>query len=144
MSELKVIDLGNIRESIEKDEPVYYEYYAKSEADKVIANRDCEIKKLKGALDQLLKVKTEQIIHEVIQKTLIYGEGFIRVQDAMKLIAEIRHNKYKRCLAMVKYCDMGLTYYNEKLDSFSCERADFFYKWYNRWWKLAEKFKEGV
>jgi len=38
MSELKVIDLGNIRESIEKDEPVYYEYYAKSEADKVIAH----------------------------------------------------------------------------------------------------------
>ena len=39
MSELKVIDLGNIRESIEKDEPVYYEYYAKSEADKVIAHQ---------------------------------------------------------------------------------------------------------
>lgn len=56
---------------------------------------------------------------------------------------ELRHHKYKRCLAMVKYCDMGLTYYNEKLDSFSCERADFFYKWYNRWWKLAKKFKEA-
>lgn len=56
---------------------------------------------------------------------------------------ENRHQKYKRCLSMVKYCDMGLTYYNEKLDSFSCERADFFYKWYNRWWKLAEKFKEA-
>ena len=37
MSELKVIDLGNIRESIEKGESVYYEYYPKSEADKVIA-----------------------------------------------------------------------------------------------------------
>lgn len=36
MQELKVIDLGDIRESLENNEPVYYEYYAKSEADKVI------------------------------------------------------------------------------------------------------------
>lgn len=37
MSELKVINLGNILESIENNESVYYEYYAKSEVDKVIA-----------------------------------------------------------------------------------------------------------
>ena len=38
MSELKVIDLGDIRKCIENNKPVYYEYYAKSEADKVIAH----------------------------------------------------------------------------------------------------------
>ena len=54
----------------------------------------------------------------------------------------INYIKYKRCISMMKYCDMGLTYYNEKLDSFSCQRADFFYKWYNIWYKLAYKFKE--
>lgn len=116
-------------------------FYSKSEADKVIANRDCEIKKLKGALDQLLKAKTEQIIHEVMQKTLIYGEGFIRVEDAMKLIAEIRHNKYKRCLAMASKCRLRARWFGD-MDFYKKEQWAL--KWHKRWLELAEKFKEGV
>ena len=90
-----------------------------------------------------LKSEADKYIKELVEK-LNYS------RDARKYWRnefsiehkELRHNKYKRCLAMVKYCDMGLTYYNEKLDSFSCEYADFFYRWYNRWYKLAEKFKD--
>ena len=116
-------------------------FYLKSEADKVIADMDCEIKKLKDSLDTLLKAKTEQIIHEVVQKTLIYGEGFIRVQDAMKLIAEIRHQKYKRCLTMAyvewsKQLIIGL-----HPESILYRKA---FKREHKWKELAEKFKEGV
>lgn len=48
MSELKVIDLGNIRESIEKGESVYYEYYPKSEVDKLIAEKNERIVELQS------------------------------------------------------------------------------------------------
>ena len=116
------------------------EVYLKSEADKVIADMDCEIKKLKDSLDTLLKAKTEQIIHEVIQKTLIYGEGFIRVQDAMKLIAEIRHIKYKRCLAMASKCRLRARWFGD-MDFYKKEQWAL--KWHRRWLELAEKFKEA-
>ena len=116
------------------------EYYLKSKADKVIANRDCEIKKLKDTISQLLKARTEEIIHEVVQKTLIYGEGFIRVEDAMKLIAELRHNKYKRCLAMVRYCHESAMWLEEYGVTKS---ATFMLRWEKRWLELAEKFKEA-
>lgn len=146
------------------------EYYLKSEADKVIAEKDAEIAGLKAA------AKEPSVPNRTCRKcgnagTLMYmpivkdgrtywdlynnkgidyvvgiqcahcGEVAFVTKQTHEY--ELRHQKLKRCLAMVKYCDMGLTYYNEKLDSFSCERADFFYKWYNRWWKIAEKFKEA-
>jgi hypothetical protein len=118
-------------------------YYLKSEADKVIADMDCEIKKLKDSLDTLLKAKTEQIIHEVIQNTLIYGECFIRVQDTMKLIAELRHNKYKRCLAMARACDASMAYFGEFYDDASKRMVAHYYKWRGRWYELAERFEEA-
>ena len=113
-------------------------FYLKSEADKVIADMDCEIKKLKDLLDTLLKVKTEQIIHEVIQKTLIYGEGFIRVADAMKLITELRHHKYKRCLAMASICRLRARWFG---DNAFYKKEQWALNWHRCWLELAEKFK---
>ena len=55
MSELKVIDLGHIRESIENNKSVYYEYYAKSEADALIAEKDKDIAELKERIAELEK-----------------------------------------------------------------------------------------
>jgi len=114
-------------------------YYLKSEADKVIADMDCEIKKLKDSLDTLLKAKTEQIIHEVIQKTLIYGEGFIRVEDAMKLITELWHHKYKRCLAMAGRCRLRARWFG---DNAFYKKEQWALKWHRRWLELADKFKD--
>ena len=134
MSELKAIYAEDTfdedyMEYNHSDKRYYREVYLKSEADKVIAE-----------LEDELRAANEQI-----ENLINSASSIMLFQDRVKdnKCDELRHNKYKRCLAMVKYCDMGLTYYNEKLDSFSCERADFFYKWYNRWWELAEKFKEA-
>ena len=70
--------------------------------------------------------------------------------EADKVIA---HHKYKRCLAMARWCesrsnklfedtlyvrDMGL----EPSDELTF-KLEFFRKWYKRWLKLAEKFKEA-
>lgn len=55
---------------------------------------------------------------------------------------ELRHHKYKRCLAMARICYMK---------SWSClqyisprEKYDHWKKWQTKWTELAYKFKEGV
>ena len=54
---------------------------------------------------------------------------------------EIRHNKYKRCLAMAKVCKL------KRFDAADYRiprrKWDFYDKWLKRWLELAEKFKES-
>lgn len=153
MSELKAISSGEIYNKIEYEGSCITDdlYYPKSEADKVIAYRDCEIKKLKDSLNKLLKAKTEQIMQEVIQKFLIYGEGFVPVEHAIKLVAEIRNNKYKRCLAMAERCSERFHHY-VALSAFSPNKGaiPFYdkmlhkaYRWKYKWLERADKFKEA-
>ena len=155
MIELKARHIVDVYDSYYAENPFgeRSQVYLKSEADKVIANRDCKIKKLHDSLDTLLKAKTEQIIHEVIQKTLIYGEGFIRVEDAMKLIAELRHQKFKRCLAMARWCRKNDEFMQLESNRLGLPQRTLFLeyrrkaiwwnKWYKRWLELADKFKEA-
>ena len=106
-------------------------FYSKDEADKVIA----ELEEKLAAAQLVLRLNKPEALYSNL-------DTMNRLSHEIDVVARReRHQKYKRCLAMAKYCDMGLTCYNEKLDSYSCERAEFFYKWLNRWWKLAEKFK---
>lgn len=125
-------------------------YYDKSEADNVIANKDYEIKELKKSIGKLLKMDIEQVMNEVIQNTLIYGDSFVPVEHAMRLVAELRHNKYKRCLAMAKWCYNQREIYER--DSYNWEleydakdalrnKANIMRKWRKRWLEIAEKFK---
>lgn len=57
-----------------------------------------------------------------------------------KLNQELRHQKYKRCLAMAKWC-------NERwiLDDclYELGKTRFYERWENRWLKIAEQFKEA-
>ena len=53
---------------------------------------------------------------------------------------EIAHHKYKRCLAMAKWCE------RKRIDAADYriprEKWEFYEKWRKRWLELAEKFKE--
>lgn len=57
-----------------------------------------------------------------------------------KLNQELRHQKYKRCLAMAKWC-------NERwiLDYclYELGKTRFYERWEKRWLELAEQFKDG-
>ena len=56
-----------------------------------------------------------------------------------KLNQELRHQKYKRCRSMMMWCAsraVMLSQYGNEKDS------DWFWKWKDKWKKLAEKFKE--
>ena len=95
MSELKVINLGDIRWSIENNKPVHYDYYAKSKVDAVLAAKDKEIAELKDKL-QAAEKQTENLINS--------ASSLMLKQDTAndKLDAEIRR--------------LNLKYWNDKAD----------------------------
>ena len=60
---------------------------------------------------------------------------------------EIRHQKYKRCLAMAKWCENAILGWMGFKASYSSHqryvKVMLFIKWRNRWIKIAEQFKEA-
>lgn len=133
MSELKVIDLGNIRESIEKDEPVYYEYYAKSEVDKIIAEKDAKIL----ALDA-------EVAKQKHHAKLFFDErNYAETQ--------LRRQRYNRCLLRSVIAEINAVHFKDLFygagskalaDEYN-KQITIHYKWQKRWLALAEKFKEA-
>lgn len=83
-------------------------------------------------------------------RSLALCKEFLRqaVEQVDQLNEELRHQKYKRCLAMAKRCFtksnyhfiIGRTGENSKENL----RKDAIYtKWYERWLKIAAQFKEA-
>ena len=123
MSELKAIRSGEIYNIIEYEDCYRTDdlYYPKSEADNVIAEKDAEIARLKD----IRKVHVEAI--ESMEAGLLQDDD------------EIRRQKYKRCLAMARWCRTSARC-DEGLGAF--KYRDWYWKWFKRWMKLAEKFKD--
>ena len=81
-----------------------------------------------------------------------YDEFYLKY-EADKVIADkdeqLRHQKYKRCLAMANKCvdlchkakDLYRWAEDENLEHHYNRKIEFFARWHNRWLKLAEKFK---
>ena len=68
-------------------------------------------------------------------------ELFFLKSEADKVIA---HQKYKRCLAMARWCaSRSASWCFDPADD-ELHKSDFYEKWKLRWRELAEKFKEGV
>lgn len=91
--------------------------YLKSEADKVIAEKDAEIARLKA----IRKVHIEAIES--------MGAGLLQNDE------EIRHQKYKRCLAMAEACMHKRWRTDEGFDYARSTRH------MNKWLEIAEQFK---
>lgn len=98
--------------------------YLKREADKVIAEKDKEIQRLEN-LCESYRIDCDNLA--------------IREANACKEIErdnkQIRHQKYKRCLAMAQVLEHVCPITNRK--------AKWRDKWHKRWLGLAEKFKES-
>ena len=102
------------------------EYYTRIDADNVIAEKDAEIARFKD----IRKVHVEAIES--------MGAGLLQDYD------EIRHQKYKRCLAMAKWCDDRIwrVEHDYAFWQYGKDYAlNFYKKWRQRWLKIAEKFK---
>lgn len=96
----------------------YIKVVDKYEADKVIAD-----------LEESHKVEVKKIL--ILNRK--QSNRANRLRDNMEQV--IRHQKYKRCLAMAL---LAL----EKRESYKAEYEEWCLKWYKRWLELAEKFKD--
>jgi hypothetical protein len=96
--------------------------YLKSEADKVIADLEEKLKNSRNARKYWMK---EYLLEH----------------------KECIHHKYKRCLAMARWCETQFAYYIASCDRYDSKyvnkKAGHFYKWKYKWLELAEKFKEA-
>ena len=108
------------------DDLICNEVYLKSEADKVIAEKDKEIQRLENLCASYR--------HDCDNLA-------IRESNALKEIGRdnrvIRHQKHKRCLAMASYW-VAVGY--QCVDNKHIQMAE---KRHYKWLKLADKFKEA-
>lgn len=118
-------------------------YYLKYEADKAIAEKDKEIAELK---EQVSEERSAKVNYKISANDLSDG-----LKEAY---AEIKHHKYRRCLAMAKLCAKNVDHLNSEGYIYEKEgRADevndcikgtqFYHKWYERWLKIAKQFEEA-
>ena len=100
-------------------------YYLKSEADKYIAL----LKDKANYNEYAYKHKSEELAD-----TCRFYEN------------ELRHHKYKRCLAMARIAQddwhLHNSFYAMGHQEFEKRKCEFYEKWRNRWFKIAEKFKD--
>ncbi len=138
MSELKAHTIYTPMDDVAHDEKGKIlegkEVYLKSEADKVIAEKDAEIERVKR-------------LNEKLHNELMCLGG----NTIIECYKSERHSDYKRCLAMAEICcEKKENCYNRALRKYSKDEADylvrkseFWQDWEFRWLKLAEKFKEA-
>lgn len=114
------------------------DYYLKSEADKVIA--ELKAQKAQAEDDCAYWKMSEGNAVNAMHETEEY---------AVQLYKELRHHKYKRCLAMARWCETNVYNIRRKplcdMDDHEGWQHDdeFWQRWHKRWLELAEKFKEG-
>ena len=106
----------------------YIKVVNKSEADKVIAEKDKEIARLN---DKALQYK-------VLDKEHCRD---LNAQER-RFALQIAHHKYKRCLDKAKWCKDKMQHYKYD-DRVILYGFRFYERWHKRWLELAEKFKEA-
>jgi hypothetical protein len=98
----------------------YEEFYLKYEVDEVIAELKADYQEACDRLQTANLIKDEQL-------------------------AAARHSKYKRCLNKAEWCEERCARYDllQERSGISWSREiDFYFRWYQRWLELAEKFKD--
>ena len=90
--------------------------------------------------DVLAKLEEQEA--EIAELKADYKEACDRLQTANLIkdeqLAAARLHKYKRCLDKAELCQWkaGIFIYKK-------EKSDFYYRWYERWLKIAEQFNEA-
>ena len=98
-----------------------------------------------GNIEVCLKEDVDKVIAELKDKLDLYKRGWEENDKVNEnLYAQLRHHKYKRCLAMRDYCLCELEFaFRDTCVERSVKGCVRWRKWVNRWRELAEKFKEA-
>ena len=162
MSELKAVHAFDVYEAYTKTgDDDAAQVYLKSEADKVIstirAERDEYRYNLSCARNEIhnLSMSMREDVKRIADKDKViaelkadYKEACDRLQTANLIkdeqLAATRHSKRKRCLNKAEWCEERCARYDllQEHSGFSWRREiDFYFRWYQRWLELAERFK---
>lgn len=88
--------------------------------------------------DYYLKSEADKLIAELNMRICEGDEDFeIANNQINRLLKIVRHQKYKRCLAMAKYFDVEIGIADTDCDY---EDMQWYQKWYGRWLELAKNF----
>lgn len=98
--------------------------------------------------------EADKLIAELKNQVHEYAQELYEIQSRAE--NEVRHGKYKRCLAIAEQCKESLRlmrlyevtdeYWNLEPGhdaEYFCKKGDFLSKWRKRWLELAEQFKEA-
>lgn len=167
MSELKAFNMPRYAGVL-----TTHEVYLKSEADKVIAEKDKEIAELKGQVNGFQNRSNlwhynaveehKKFVQADLKITKLKEKHKTEVKDLLCLIRdkennfnrafdseekELRHHKYKRCLAMAWWCESEEKRLEAISPFFDTDRecweynSNYWVRWCKRWLAIAEKFK---
>ncbi len=106
------------------------EYYTRTDADAVIA--ELKAQKAQAEDDCAYWKMREGNAANATHETEEY---------AMQLYKELRHQKFKRCLAMARWC--MTEYIHSKCLDFTNTEQWYWRRWHIRWLELAKKFKHN-
>lgn len=137
-------------------------FYIKSEADKVIAEKDAEIRRLKNGIapkhsDKSLQERLNEVCEKHGVPTLqdldwAFCESEKRhTKDCIESAKMIARQKYRRCLDNAWWCRKmsnaytwdACTHRGWTIAGYYDKKAEFYRKWRGRWIKIAEEFKEA-
>ena len=133
-------------------------FYHKSDVDKFIAELEESHKKEVGRLRAELEYSTfkcdyAKVIAEKDSKILTLDAEVSKQKRHAKLFfdernyaeAQLRYQKYKRCLAMAMWCASMSVDNQHNYKNFPTHKSKFriehYSKWYMRWLEIAKKFK---
>ena len=89
--------------------------------------------------DYYIKSEVDKLIAELNMRICDCDEDFeIANNQIQRLLKIVRHQKYKRCLAMSEWCNTEIGIADTDGDY---KDMQWYQKWYERWLKIAEQFK---
>lgn len=95
----------------------------------------------------VFKAEADKVIAEKDKKIDLYKRGWEESDKInASIYAELRHQKYKRCLAMAEKCESMCYWFSVRFDHHELVdnvKWEIFDRWRLRWTKLAEKFKKA-
>ena len=95
---------------------------------------DAYLNRLDKFVEDLIHTKTEDVLKLVTEKMLVYGDGFVRVEDVLIMMREMKRQKVARCDANARWC---------MAESNDCclEERRFYKRWAKRWKGYADKLR---
>ena len=98
---------------------------------------------------QLRLDKAELLRSNEYLRTRLNSEMSRRLTDKLEYDLNIRHHKYRRCLAMAKWCEAKYDAEDAMVNGhyssweYISKEMKYWERWGKRWLELAEQFKEG-